>query len=208
MLKILIVDDHALVREGMAQVLAHLEEEVECVEISSAAGALEKLQQDSFDLAVVDLSLPDMNGFSLLAVLSKRFPDTPAIVVSASDDDETVRRVIQGGASGFVSKARSSKELLEAARFVLGGGVHAPPLKTPARSGRQKAPPGERYALTVAQTRVLELLAQGNSNSEIAGLLGLAEGTIKVHVTAILRALQVKSRAQVLVALARDGHGL
>lgn len=205
MLRILIVDDHALVREGMAQVLSHLEEGVECVESSSAGGALEKLQQQCFDLVVVDLSLPDMNGFSLLAVLSKRFSDTPAIVVSASDDEETVRRAITGGASGFVSKARSGQELLEAARFVLGGGVHAPPQKPPVRSSRNGAPYGERYALTVAQTRVLELLVQGKRNGEIAALLGLAEGTVKVHVTAILRALQVKSRTQVLVALARDG---
>ena len=210
MSKILIVDDHALVREAMAQSLARLQPGLVCVEASSADQALSCLERDAeLDLAVIDLMLPDMNGFSLLAVLGKRFPDVPAVVVSAIDDEASVRRAIKAGASGYVSKSSSSQVLLQALRVVLDGGVHlpearsvAPPLK------RASMPACERYELTAAQGRVLELLAAGKSNREIAELLDVSEGTVKVHMTAIFRALGVSSRAQALVVMSRHGTRL
>jgi DNA-binding NarL/FixJ family response regulator len=206
--KIMIVEDHTLVREAMAQTLSRLEPGVECVEARDADDALARLARDgSFDLAVIDLMLPDMNGFSLLAVMAKRFPDVPAIVVSAMDDEASVRRAIKGGASGFVSKASSGEELLRAVRVVLGGGVHTPEM--PATNGRRTgAPASERFGLTAAQSRVLELLAQGRTNREIAELLGLSEGTVKVHMSAIFRALNVSNRAQALVVISRHGTRL
>jgi DNA-binding NarL/FixJ family response regulator len=204
----MIVEDHTLVREAMAQTLSRLEPGVECVEARDADDALARLARDgSFDLAVIDLMLPDMNGFSLLAVMAKRFPDVPAIVVSAMDDEASVRRAIKGGASGFVSKASSGEELLRAVRVVLGGGVHTPEM--PATNGRRTgAPASERFGLTAAQSRVLELLAQGRTNREIAELLGLSEGTVKVHMSAIFRALNVSNRAQALVVISRHGTRL
>lgn len=208
MTKIMIVEDHTLVREAMAQTLSRLEPGVECVEARDADDALARLARDgSFDLAVIDLMLPDMNGFSLLAVMAKRFPDVPTIVVSAMDDEASVRRAIKGGASGFVSKASSGEELLRAVRVVLGGGVHTPQM--PATNGRRTgAPASERFGLTNAQSRVLELLAQGRTNREIAELLGLSEGTVKVHMSAIFRALNVSNRAQALVVISRHGTRL
>lgn len=208
-IKILIVEDHALVREAMAQRLARLGESVECIEAKGADEALARLEASSdWDLAVIDLMLPDMNGFSLLAVLAKRFPDVPAIVVSAMDDESSVRRAIKGGASGFVSKSSSGDQLLQAVRVVLDGGVHTP--ETPAASNGRRggAPVSERFGLTAAQTRVLELLAQGKTNREIADLLGLSEGTVKVHMSAIFRALGVSNRAQALVVISRHGTRL
>jgi DNA-binding NarL/FixJ family response regulator len=139
--------------------------------------------------------------------MAKRFPDVPAIVVSAMDDEASVRRAIKGGASGFVSKASSGEELLRAVRMVLGGGVHTPEM--PATNGRRTgAPASERFGLTAAQSRVLELLAQGRTNREIAELLGLSEGTVKVHMSAIFRALNVSNRAQALVVISRHGTRL
>ncbi|ANQ86596.1 response regulator transcription factor [Azoarcus olearius] len=208
MTKILIVEDHALVREAMAQTLSRLEPGIDCVEAKGADDALAKLEGAAdWDLAIIDLMLPDMNGFSLLAVLAKRFPDIPAIVVSAMDDEASVRRAIKGGASGFVSKASSGDTLLQAVRVVLDGGVCTPEAAT--QSGRRSAAPvSERFGLTAAQTRVLELLAQGKTNREIADLLGLSEGTVKVHMSAIFRALGVSNRAQALVVIARHGARL
>ena len=209
MTKILIVEDHALVREAMAQSLLRLEPGVECIEAADGDAALAALEcNPDLDLAVVDLMLPDVNGFSLLAILGKRFPDMPAIVVSAMDDDASVRRALKAGASGFVSKASSGEVLVQAVREVLEGGVPTPvrsaanPLLPAARG------PAERFGLTTAQSRVLELLAGGRSNREIAELLGLTEGTVKVHMTAIYRALGVGSRSQALVAIARSGARL
>lgn len=209
MIKILIVEDHALVREAVAQTLSRLEEGVQCVEAKGADDALAKLESSGdWDLAVIDLMLPDMNGFSLLAVLAKRFPDVPAIVVSAMDDEASVRRAIKGGASGFVSKSSSSEEMLQAVRVVLAGGVHTPETADRGSGRRSGAPVSERFGLTAAQTRVLELLAQGKTNREIADLLGLSEGTVKVHMSAIFRALGVSNRAQALVVISRHGTRL
>lgn len=210
MTKILIVEDHALVREAMAQSLSRLEPGVECIEAANGDEALAVLErQPDLDLAVVDLMLPDVNGFSLLAILGKRFPDMPAIVVSAMDDDASVRRALKAGASGFVSKASSGEVLLRAVREVLDGGVPTPvrSATSPVRPAGNKTP-AERFGLTTAQARVLELLAGGRSNREIAELLGLTEGTVKVHMTAIYRALGVSSRSQALVAIARSGARL
>ena len=210
MSKILIVDDHALVREAMAQSLARLQPGLVCVEASSADQALACLEADAgIDLAVIDLMLPDMNGFSLLAVLGKRFPDVPAVVVSAIDDEASVRRAIKAGASGYVFKSSSSKVLLQALRVVLDGGVHLPEARSVAQPAKRASmSASERYGLTAAQGRVLELLAAGKSNREIADLLGVSEGTVKVHMTANFRALGVSSRAQALVVMSRHGTRL
>lgn len=207
--KILIVEDHALVREAMAQALVRLGEAVCCIEAASADEALARLQQDGdLDLAIIDLMLPEMNGFSLLAILAKRFPDMPAIVVSAMDDEASVHRAIKAGASGFVSKSSSSEVLLQTVRSVLEGGMPMVPPTRPAAPAHAPAQVAADFVLTAAQGRVLELLASGRTNREIADLLGLSEGTVKVHMTAIFRALGVANRAQALVALARSGTRL
>jgi len=200
--KILIVEDHALVREAMAQTLARLDAGTECVEARDADEALRCLEHShDWDLAVVDLMLPGLNGFSLLGVLAKRFPDVPAVVVSALDDAASVRRAMKAGASGFVSKSSSGDELLQAVRIVLDGGVSTPDVASGERGSRARQPLDERFGLTNGQMRVTELLAQGKTNREIADLLGLSEGTVKVHMSAIFRALNVKNRAQALLVI-------
>lgn len=205
MTRVLIVEDHALVREAMAQTLVRLEAGLECVEARGSDEALALLGESAdWDLAVIDLMLPDLSGFSLLGVLAKRFPDMPTIVVSALDDQATLRRAMKVGASGFVSKNSSGDQLRHAVRTVLDGGVFFMPQVMPAE-GRQRSSRAleERYRLTTAQTRVAELLGQGKTNREIADALGLSEGTIKVHMSAIFRAMNVRNRAQALIALSR-----
>ena len=206
MTRILIVEDHALVREAMAQTLRHLEPGVECVEASSADDALQRLEEGGdWDLAVVDLMLPDMNGFSLLTVMAQRFSDIPAVVVSALDDPTSVERALKAGASGFVPKASSGSDLLDAIRVVLDGGVFVPAGLAEQDDRRPGVALNERFGLTAAQMRVLDLLTQGKTNKEIADLLKLSEGTVKVHVSAIFKAMKVSSRAQALVVIARHG---
>jgi DNA-binding NarL/FixJ family response regulator len=201
---VLIVEDHALVREAMAQTLNRLETGLQCVEARGSEEALELLgESNDWDLAVIDLMLPDMSGFSLLGVLAKRYPDMPTIVVSALDDPATLRRAMRVGASGFVSKSSSGDQLRLAVRTVLDGGVFFMPQDAPEDERRGARPLEQRYRLTTAQTRVDELLGQSTTNREIADLLGLSEGTVKVHMSAIFRAMSVRNRAQALVALSR-----
>ena len=212
--RILIIEDHVLVREALALTLAQVGEGVHCQQASNATDALALLEADpDCDLLVVDLMLPEINGFSLLGVIAKRFPDVPALVVSALDDRESVHRAMKAGASGFVSKASPSNTLIEAVRTVLAGGVFTPEAATGTSPGvdsgnrnrRASQAFAERFQLTAAQGRVLELVAQGKSNRDIAEFLGLSEGTVKVHVSAILRALGVTSRAQALLLMTRAG---
>ena len=204
--RILIVEDHALVREAMAQTLRHLQPGVDCVEASNADDALKRLAEGGeWDLAVIDLMLPDMNGFSLLSVMARRYPDLPPIVVSPLDDLASVQRALKAGASGFVPKASSGADLLDAIRIVLEGGMFVPPGMSESAEARTSSGLNDRFGLTAAQMRVLDLLAQGKANKEIAELLGLSEGTVKVHVSAIFKAMKVSSRAQALVVIARHG---
>jgi DNA-binding NarL/FixJ family response regulator len=208
--RILIIEDHVLVREAMALTLAQVGEGVVCEQASNATDALALLEANpDCDLLVVDLMLPEINGFSLLGAIAKRFPDVPALVVSALDDRESVQRAMKAGASGFVSKASPSNTLIEAVRTILAGGVFTPETATgtdgSGRNRRASQAFAERFQLTAAQGRVLELVAQGKSNRDIAEFLGLSEGTVKVHVSAILRALGVTSRAQALLLMTRAG---
>lgn len=193
----------------MALTLAQVGEDVHCEQASNATDALALLEADpNCDLLVVDLMLPEINGFSLLGVISKRFPEVPALVVSALDDRESVQRALKAGASGFISKASPSNTLIEAVRTILAGGVITPDSATGNDGNRNRRASqafAERFQLTAAQGRVLELVAQGKSNRDIAEFLGLSEGTVKVHVSAILRALGVTSRAQALLMMTRAG---
>jgi len=200
--KVLIVEDHALVREALAHTLARLEPGLECVEATGSEQALGLLAAgDDWDLVVVDLMLPDLNGFSLLGVLAKRFPEVPTVVVSALDDAASLRRAMRAGASGFVPKASSGQVLREAIATVLDGGIYVPPALQESSGAPESHSIAERYGLTAAQMRVVELLREGKTNREIAQFLGLSEGTVKIHVSAILRAMKVRNRTQALVLL-------
>lgn len=210
--RVLVIEDHALVREALVGALGLLEKPCEHYQAGCAAEAMALIERGLvFDLILTDLMLPDMSGFSLVSVLAHRFPGIPVVVVSALADEASVRRAMKAGAAGFISKARSSAELVESIRTVLDGGSVVPaelalqPAPNPGGRRRGIDSLSEQFGLTAAQTRVMELMVEGRTNREIAELLGLAEGTVKVHCSAILRALDVSNRSQALVVLARQG---
>jgi DNA-binding NarL/FixJ family response regulator len=208
--RILVIEDHALVREAMVLALDRLALPCTFSQASCGQEALTIIEaRHDFDLVLVDLMLPDMSGFSLLSILAHRFPSIPVVVVSALTDEASVKRALKAGASGFLSKSLTTEQLVDAVRKVLNGGVVTPEMSEQAanRPIRKRGVDSiaEQFGLTAAQTRVMELMVEGRTNREIAGLLGLAEGTVKVHCSAILRALDVSNRAQALVVLARHG---
>jgi DNA-binding NarL/FixJ family response regulator len=204
-LKLLVIEDHALVREGLLQTLRGLEEEVNADGAPDADEALRLLEAgDDYDLILLDLMLPGTNGLGLLGVLRKRFPDIPVVILSAMEDPDTVTRAMKQGASGFVPKSSSSETLIDGLRQVLDGEVYlAPKLREREGNGRGRSII-DRFGLTRGQVRVLELLTQGKTNRQIAELLGLTEGTVKIHVSAIFKALNVTNRAQALLAVSRQ----
>ena len=212
MLKILLIEDHALVREGMTHLLHQLAEEVTVFEAANGEDGVAVLEaENDIDLVLLDLSLPGIDGLSWMKIQRKRFPTVPMLVVSAHDDGSTIEKVMKAGAAGFVPKAQSADRLLDALNRVLAGeiihpggatypiGIDNPEIMVPA-GGRTRP---KDVGLTRRQVDVLDLVIKGKTNREIGVLLGLTEGTVKLHVTAVLKALGVKSRTQALVAATR-----
>ncbi len=211
LLRLLVIDDHAMVREGLQQLLRKLGPNVAQYEAQDAESALLLMETEKeFDLVLLDIMLPGTNGLSLLGILRKRFPAVPVVVLSALDDLDTVNRAMRLGAAGYVAKSVSGDILLDALRRVLAGEVYLPPLLQDKLSvtlgngvgkGRSLT---DRYGLTEGQRRVTELLREGKSNREIGDLLGLTEGTVKVHVSKIFRKLGVVSRAEAIALFQRQ----
>jgi DNA-binding NarL/FixJ family response regulator len=203
-MRVLVIEDHALVREGLMLALKGLEEGAADTEILGAQdvdAAVQLLATNSaFDLILLDLMLPGTGGQAFLGVLRKLHPRIPVVILSALDDSDTVMKLIRQGAAGFVSKASPTPTLLGALREVLAGEVWLPPEYRELTSKQCRAKTvAERYDLTKSQARVLELLAEGKSNREISALLAVTEGTVKIHVSAILKALNVSNRSQALL---------
>jgi DNA-binding NarL/FixJ family response regulator len=202
--RILVIEDHTLVREGLLLALKGLEEGGTPAEILGARDADDATRlltaSDDFDLILLDLMLPGTGGMAFLGVIRKRHPHIPVVVLSALDDGETVLKTMRHGAAGFVSKASPTDTLLEALREVLAGEVWLPP-EFRELTGKRRRPKtvAERFGLTKSQARVLELLAEGKTNREIGALLDVTEGTVKIHVSAIFKALGVGNRSQALL---------
>lgn len=203
-MRILVIEDHALVREGLLLALKALEDNGETAEIlgakdvDAATALLEA--NDDVDLLLLDLMLPGTSGMAFLGVVRKRFPHIPVVVLSALDDGDTVMKAIRQGAAGFVSKASPTDVLLGALREVLAGEIWLPPEYRELSTKRRRAKTvAERFGLTKSQSRVLELVAEGKTNRDIAKLLDVTEGTVKIHVSAIFKAMGVSNRSQALL---------
>lgn len=212
MIKLLVIEDHALVREGLVQTLRQLADEVEISAVADYDGAVGLLGSGShFDLILLDLGLPGIDGLSCLKAFRKRYPSTPVVILSAFDDAQTVDKAMKGGAASFVPKTYSSERLLMVLRDVLAGEIFTPdpvPAVSVAISPPNKSDGGvdpSDFGLSERLAEVLGLMASGKSNRDIAKLLGLTEGTVKVHMTRIFKALRVTSRTQAMVVVNRRG---
>ncbi len=219
-MKILIVDDHPLIREALHHVLGVLHGGVVLLEAQNGAEAWSVADANpDLDLILLDLGLPDIDGFDALSQLRERYPEIPVVVLSASETPDIVTRAIDAGAMGFIPKTSSNQLLLNALRLVLAGGVYLPfevldqhdsvahpALRPGSAAGPGGAPVTARdLGLTARQTDVLGLMVQGKSNKLISRELNLAEGTVKIHVTAILKTLHVSNRTQAVIAVGKLG---
>ncbi|WP_242671214.1 response regulator transcription factor [Hylemonella gracilis] len=213
-MKILVVDDHALIREGLRQVLRGLEtasgtdldhntgvtplaEPVQVLEAASCAQAFDLARESDLDLVLLDYHLPDMNGLEALDVFARRHPDLPIIMLSGSVNPRVRQQVMERGAAAFLTKSGMSDELLSVTRLVLAGGSPAAP--TPAMAPVLPA-------LTPRQEEVLLLLLDGLTNKEIGRLLDLSDETVKNHVSNILRCFGVATRTQAVLAARKHGY--
>lgn len=210
-MKLLVVDDHPLFREGMRNVLDALGSDVQVTEARDFGEALTALQPGvDFDLILLDLRIPGMEDSSGIKQLRDRAPDVPVVVVSAMEDRRVVAEAFQQGAIGYIPKTSNSEVMVNALKLVLAGGKYLPPIMAGAYdtglgSGLTDPRHSETPRLTRRQRDVLALIGHGKSNKEIADTLGLAEGTVKIHVTAILKALKASNRTQAAIAAANMG---
>lgn len=213
-MRILIGDDHLLFREGLRRLLEQLSADAEFVDASTFDEVLSSAAAAStdIDLALIDLQMPGWPGFRGIETLRGLLPKTPIVVVSASESVSDMKAAFEHGASGYIPKSSSVKVMLGALNLVFSGGVYVPPaaLMSPDASNGAEVPgllqtQSGRYgtaSLTHRQWEVLNCLREGKSNKQIAYELGLSEGTVKIHVTAIFKSLGVKNRTQAVIAAA------
>jgi DNA-binding NarL/FixJ family response regulator len=215
-MKILVIDDHALIRQAMAGVLKKLRRDAVLLEAPNYAEAMARLAANAdTTLILLDLTLPDREGFAVLAELREAYPDAAVVVLSAEQDAQKVRHALDLGARGYIPKSAKADVIISALRLVMSGGIYIPP---EILAGGLSSPPQARYAaadkalaspeaagLTGRQIDVLALIMQGKNNKTICRALNLAEPTVKNHVTAILRALGVTSRTEAVITVNKLG---
>jgi DNA-binding NarL/FixJ family response regulator len=202
--KCLLVDDHALVRDALALLIALHHPHVDLRQAGRLREALALLAgEPNVDLVLLDLALPDSDGIATLAAMREAAPDTRIVVLSADEREETVLAAIDAGAAGFIPKSTESGVLRQALATVLDGRVYVPSTES---AGQQRTSAGvDDLGLTPRQIDVLRMLVDGGSNKRIARALDLAPSTVKTHLEAIFERLRVNSRTQAVVAAARLG---
>jgi DNA-binding NarL/FixJ family response regulator len=209
-MEVLIVDDHALIRDALRRVLVQLGREVTVFEAGDCDRAFALIEaQPELELVLLDLNLPGMHGLAALGELRTRYPAVSVVVISAAEDRASVTQALDHGAMGYIPKSSSNEVLASALRLVLSGGIYIPPAILGAaepvlQPGGAKLRPSD-LGLTERQSQILTLLMQGKSNKLICRELDLAESTVKNHVTHVLKTLSVTSRTQAVIAAARIG---
>lgn len=214
-MKALVIDDHPLVQEAVSNVLRRLEPQATIEVAADCESGLDLAGHGAEpDLVLLDLNLPGVSGIPAVKLWRTRFPGIAVVVLSAATDQQTVLAAIGAGAAGFIPKSSSNEVMVNALRLVLGGGRYLPP-ELLSQSGRsdnalRRSRQGttlsvETLGLSARQIEVLKLIAKGAPNKVICRELGLAERTVKAHVTAVFRALKVTSRTQAAIEASRLG---
>jgi DNA-binding NarL/FixJ family response regulator len=214
-MKVLLVDDHVLIRDALRGVIKELTSEATVLEAEDSRQAMRIIEAHSdLHLILLDLNLPDRDGFAVLADLRKRYANISLVVLSALHDRENVLRALDLGALGFIPKSAPRDVMVNALRLVFAGGIYIPPeALVRAESKPQRPAPGRQatpadLGFTDRQMEVLALMMQGKSNKAISRILDVAEPTVKHHVTAILKALKVANRTEAVIAVGALGWEL
>lgn len=203
-IRILIADDHSVVRQGLRMFL-ELDPELEIVgEAENGAIALDKARELSPDVVLMDLLMPVMDGLAAIAAIRQELPDVEVIALTSVLEDVSVVSAVKAGAIGYLLKDTQADELCRAIKSAAAGQVQLSP-KAAARLVREVRAPESPEVLTERETDVLKLLAQGKANKEIAAELSIGEKTVKTHVSNILMKLGVQSRTQAALYAAQTG---
>lgn len=209
-MKILMIDDHALFRDGLLLVLEGLNTDIETFEAGSYESAKEIMDEhNNLDLILLDLGLPGISYLDALLAIRQQSPDSLIVVLSGTEDYRMVEQALQHGARGYIPKSSPAKIMLNALQLVIAGGIYVPQQilqnkaieldSQPANSGSTD------HKLTARQCEVLHKLAEGKSNKQIGAVLNLTESTIRAHVAAILKAFNVSNRTHAVQHAMQNG---
>jgi two-component system NarL family response regulator len=199
-IRILIVDDHPVVREGLAAIINRQPDMLVVAEANNGQQAIESFRQHALDVTLMDLRMPVVNGVEAITAIRKEFPDSRFIVLTTYDGDEDIFRALQAGAQGYLLKDMFREELLDAIRA-----VHAGRRRIPNAVATRLAERMSHTELTSRELEVLRLIAGGKSNKEIGAALDITEGTVKGHVNNILSKLNVSDRTQAVTTALQRG---
>jgi DNA-binding NarL/FixJ family response regulator len=216
-MKVLVVDDHALIRKAVHAVLKQLKRKTAVFEASNGHQAIQTVEKHpDLGLVLLDINLPDRDGFSILGELRERYADIAIIILSASSDPGEVKRAFSLGAMGFIPKTTEHDVMLSAIELVLSGGLYIPSAVLKSVEPTSRRPTNRSSArgfhddlgLTDRQIEVLALLMEGKNNKVIAKTLDMAVPTVKNHITTVLKALKVTSRTEAVIKVGQLGWNL
>jgi len=214
-MKILVVDDHVLIREALRSVLKELKDDATVLEAADYRQAMRQIEANpDLHLILLDLNLPDRDGFAVLHDLRSRYPSISVVVLSAFHDHDNVVKALQLGALGFIPKSASREVMVNALRLIFSGGLYIPPeALAPAKSAEIRPSQSQQISpadlgLTERQLEVLAFMMKGKSNKVISRKLNVAEPTVKHHVTAILKALKAANRTEAVILVGALGWTL
>lgn len=199
-IRVLIADDHPVVREGLAAIVNRRPDMEVAGEAGNGREAVELYRACLPDVALIDLRMPDIEGLEAIRILRDEFPDARLIVITTYDGDEDIYRALQAGARGYLLKDAGREALAEAVRTVHAGGKYLPPEVAMKLAERMGAP-----ELTARELEVLRLIATGRTNQEVGAALYITEGTVKAHVNSILNKLGVGDRTEAVMTALRRG---
>ncbi len=216
-MRILLVDDHTLVRKGLAQLLYSCMDGAEVVEAGDADQAAALLAKDTFDVALVDIRMPGRGGLDLLREIRATWPHVPVIIVTNYDNPEYVKAAMAEGASGYLLKDSTPADLSQAISVAVSGAGNVLSARAirnlfdgaeaMANGSRGSTHRGTEAGLTRREADILELLAAGHSNREISRHLFLSEKTVKAHLASVFRKLGVTNRTQAAMMAISMGIG-
>jgi len=197
-INVLIADDHAILRQGLKSILSETQDIHVCTEASSGAEVLEKVDVSCCDVIVLDISMPDINGFEVLQILRKQGNTTPILILSMYEEDQYALRMIKAGANGYLTKESAPEKLIEAIRIIAKGRKYishtlADKMAFALDENSEKTP---HEKLAKREYEVMLLISKGHKTNEIAQLLGLSPKTISTYKNRILEKMQMKNTAE------------
>jgi DNA-binding NarL/FixJ family response regulator len=207
-MNLLLVDDHALFREGLRALLLNISPDITIYEAASVEGAVDECRSTQFRMVLLDLHLTNSDGLTTLDSFRQSVPNVPVIVLSGDQEPHRIRAAIDRGAVGYVPKSHTSDLMIAALRLVLSGGVYLPATLLEDHLGLESTHMASVDAfsrLSPRQQQVTQLLLQGQSNKVIARKLELSEGTIKAHVSAIFQIIGARNRVEAVTLAAKSG---